>query len=64
MKNFKVKKFRSRRTCARGSFRTKRLGKGRRLIICCPKGRYSTRSKRCKVGTVRYELLTPKRKQS
>lgn len=39
--------------CARGSFRfIKRGGKGRQvwIVVCCPKGQWSARTKRCKVG--------------
>jgi len=37
--------------CAAGSFRVKHVGKrGTQLVVCCPKGHWSKRAKRCKVG--------------
>jgi hypothetical protein len=63
MKNFSTKKYRSKRSFAPGSFRTVKLKGGRRLVVGCPRGKYSQRSKRCRVGTRSYELLTPKRKE-
>jgi hypothetical protein len=63
MKNFTSKKYRSKRSFAPGSFRTVKLKGGKRLIIGCPRGHWSRRSKRCRVGTRSYELLTPKRRR-
>lgn len=63
MKNFRTKKYRSKRSFAPGSFRTVKLKGGRRLVVGCPRGKYNRRSKRCRVGTRSYELLTPRRKR-
>jgi len=46
---------------ARGSFRTIRLPRGRRLVIGCPKGHWDARAKRCRVGTRAQSILRPKR---
>lgn len=40
--------------CSPGSFRTKRVGRGKRtrlLTVCCPKGHWSRKRRRCKAGT-------------
>lgn len=37
--------------CAAGSYRTKVLSKNRRLVVCCPAGKWKPRKKRCSVGT-------------
>ena len=60
MKGFTAKRYRSKSSFAPGSFRT--IGKkgGRRLVIGCPRGKYNRRSRRCRVGTKAYELLTPR----
>lgn len=42
------------------SFRTKKVGKSR-VIIGCPKGKYSPSTGRCKVGTKAQAVLRPKR---
>lgn len=63
MKNFTAKRYRSKRSFAPGSFRTVKLKGGRRLVVSCPKGKYNRRSKRCRVGTRSYEMLSPKRKR-
>ncbi len=62
MKHFRSKKLNSKRIFAPGSFRTKKLKGGKRLITACPRGHWNRRSKRCKVGTRAYELLTPRKK--
>lgn len=43
--------------CAKSSFRTKSLVRGRKLVICCPKGKW--RARRCTVGTIAQSLLRP-----
>jgi hypothetical protein len=35
----------------RESFRMKRMGKGKYLVIACPKGYWKKRAKRCSVAT-------------
>ena len=37
--------------CARKSIRVKELTKDKRILICCPKGKYDAKRKRCRVGT-------------
>lgn len=49
-KGYKHKKGGSKRACAAGSFRRVRSGKAL-ITVCCPKGKWSSKSKRCKVGT-------------
>lgn len=55
-KNYVRKRLRSPRSCAPGSFRTVKRGRVR-LVICCPKGRYNIKSKRCLVGTMAQSIL-------
>jgi len=59
-KRFRWKKLRARGSCAKGSFRTKKLPGGKRLRICCPKGHWTKRGAHCRVGTVGYEVGRPK----
>lgn len=42
------------------SFRYKKSGKAW-LIIGCPRGKWNTKTKRCKVGTRAHKLLAPPR---
>lgn len=58
-KNFRRKRLMSPKKCAPGSFRFKKIGKGRGLIVCCPRGNY--RHGKCAVGTKAQALLTPRR---
>jgi len=37
--------------CAAKSFRIKVLNKDRRILICCPKGKWDAKRERCRVGT-------------
>lgn len=39
-----------RRVCAKGSMRTVKSGKAR-IFVCCPKGAWDSKRKRCKIGT-------------
>jgi hypothetical protein len=55
---YKHKKLTPKSRIAAGSFRTVKAGKAR-VVVGCPKGKYSKRSKRCKVGTKAVTLLTP-----
>ena len=41
------------------SFRTRRKPRGIRFIIACPKGKWSPKTKRCKVGTRLQSILRP-----
>jgi len=41
----------SPRKFSKKSFRRKRISRGVSLVVGCPKGEYSSRIKRCKVGT-------------
>lgn len=43
---------------AAGSFRWKASGKAR-ILVGCPRGQWSRRAKRCKVGMTAYKILTP-----
>jgi len=59
-KNFVRVQIMPKSRCAAGSFRTKKLPKGRRLVVCCPKGSWTGR--RCKVGTRGQVLLKPRKR--
>jgi hypothetical protein len=48
-----------RKVCAKGSIRSKRSGRVL-VVICCPKGKWSARTSRCKVGTTAVALRWPK----
>lgn len=48
------------RSCAPGSFRTKRIKSGL-LIVCCPRGYYSRRSRRCRRGMILQSRVKYKR---
>lgn len=60
MKGYRTKRLMPKRACASGSFRTKKLSARTRLIVCCPRGKWSARSKRCRVGMTGYEILKRK----
>ena len=49
--------------CASGSYRTIPTGgkRGTKLVVCCPKGKFNSRTKRCKVGTFAQKKLIPVR---
>lgn len=38
------------RKFSRKSFRRKRISRGVSLVVACPKGEYSSKAKRCRVG--------------
>jgi len=59
-KGFKRKALMPKGRCAPDSFRTKKLTKGRRLVVCCVRGKWDAKKQRCKVGTQGQALLTPK----
>jgi len=59
-KNFIRKQIMPKSKCAAGSFRTKKLSKGQRLVVCCLKGSWTGR--RCKVGMRGQVLLKPRRR--
>ena len=46
--------------CAEASFRTKKIGGGKMLVICCPKGKWDAKRDRCKVGTRAQSILKPR----
>jgi len=46
------------------SFRTVKLPSGKRVVIGCPKGKWSPSKGRCRVGTRGVAKLTPKRKNA
>jgi len=51
---------RSPRSCARGSFRTVKRGTAR-IVVCCPKGHWNRKARRCRVGTRAQSILTRRR---
>ncbi len=59
VKNFYHCKIAPKTKFDKRSFRTKKLTKGRRLVIGCPKGKWSPKKSRCKVGTRAQKLLIP-----
>jgi hypothetical protein len=50
-KGFRERKIGRPTRCARGSYRIKTISKNKRLVICCPAGKWMPRKKRCTVGT-------------
>lgn len=59
-KSFKRRRLLSPKKCAKGSFRTKTLKGGKKLVICCPKGPGHWNGKTCRVGTKGQSLLVPR----
>ena len=57
--NFTRHRQREPRTCAKGSFRTIKRGKTR-IVVCCPRGKWSKRSRRCRVGMRAQSILKPR----
>lgn len=47
--------------CAPRSFRMKTLSRKHKIVICCPKGKWSRRAGRCKVGMKTQSVLTKRR---
>lgn len=43
--------------CTPDSIRTKIVSKTKRVLICCPRGSWSAKTKRCKSGTRAFRLL-------
>ena len=46
--------------CDPRSFRTKPVSKKTKLVVCCPKGKFDRKTKRCKVGTKTQSILKKK----
>lgn len=46
--------------CARGSFRTKLIGRSIARTFCCPKGFYDKKREKCRVGTITQTVLKKK----
>lgn len=44
--------------CAKKSFRTKSVSKKTKIIVCCPKGSYDSKKKKCKKGMILQSKLT------
>jgi len=57
-KNYRRRRLMPPGKCAPGSFRTKGIGKGRKLVTCCPRGNWS--HGRCRVGIRGQALLIPR----
>lgn len=47
--------------CSPGSFRTIKTGKRHKRVVCCPKGRWSRKARRCRVGMKTQSVLTKRR---
>lgn len=58
---FDRKRIRSPKEFDPRSFRTKEVKKGVKVVIGCPKGKYSPKTERCKVGTRAQAILTRKK---
>jgi hypothetical protein len=54
-KNYVRKRQFSPKKCAPGSFRTKTISATTKLVVCCPRGKWSRG--RCKVGTRAQSIL-------
>lgn len=52
VKGYRRKRQKSPRSCAPGSFRTMTVNHDTKMVVCCPRGKYNKRSKRCKVGLI------------
>lgn len=54
----------SPKKCAVGSFRIKNVPHrpDKKLVICCPKGHYNKKSRKCEVGTRVQSKLTKRKK--
>jgi len=60
MAKFKRMRQMSPKKCASDSFRVKRVDENTELVICCPKGHYSPKTRKCKVGTRVQSVLKKK----
>jgi len=61
-KGFKERKLKfPSEKCDSRSFRIKVQTKNRRIVICCPKGEWNAKRKRCRVGTRGVSLQTRKK---
>lgn len=61
-KGYARRRLRSPGSCARGSFRTVKRGRAR-IIICCPRGKWSKKAKRCRGGTKAQSIMKRRRRQ-
>jgi len=50
--------------CAVGSFRIKKVPHrpDKKLVVCCPKGKFNRKTGRCRVGTMVQSKLTRRKK--
>lgn len=64
-KNFIRIRVRHPRTCDRRSFRVKDVGRPghTKIVVCCPKGQWDAKRKRCRTGMVRQAILKPRKKK-
>jgi len=46
--------------CAPGSFRVKTIKKDVKMVVCCPKGYYNRKARRCKIGTIAQNIMKRK----
>ena len=60
-RGYKHTKLGARSSCASGSFRRIKAGHAL-LTICCPRGYWNKRTKRCRVGTRAIGIDKPKRR--
>ncbi len=60
MKNFIRTRVGSKKACAKGSFRTVKRG-ATRIVVCCKKGQWSRKTKRCR-GSMRAQSILRRRR--
>lgn len=60
-KRYIRKRLMSPKKCSPSSFRFKRIGARKALIVCCPKGHWDAKRKRCRVGTRAQAVLIKRR---
>ena len=49
----------SPKKCAKGSFRTKKIGRKANIVVCCPKGKWDRKKELCRVGTRAQSIVRP-----
>lgn len=53
------KRLASPKTFARASFRVVSIGKGKKMVVGCPRGEFDRKRGRCRVGTRGQAILKP-----
>lgn len=55
-----MKRGQAKKTCAKGSYGITPARKGTRVLVCCPRGHFDERTKKCRVGTKAVEVFKRK----